>query len=360
MRDHGNRVFHSFVGCPPALFFRISSVLHAAKAYRAGSLSQDAFQPILDKARNFFHYWDPQQATYPTAAPEWYLLAEAFRHACMLRVLRFPNAFTVPCTNPAIQASASAIMDVCAKMPRGSVYYKRLLFPLFLAGAELASPHQIQYVGWLVDEIKRSTGFQYPAMTDMLSQVWEERQHHDNDQTNIPWMEFVSITARHNCLLSLTLRLPRLVQKCFNHSTPTSSSDGRCVQKVYKVTPPNGSCSWPSSCILLGPEIPYEVQAKARPILIRSSIKVKQVFFSWAYRKMQTSRISHSQSFCELHGTRRWHNSVTRTVYDPERRERSDLRFLSMSIRDRHGISEQTSSITSSGYKHLFVPKNLP
>lgn len=198
VRDHGNRIFHSFVGCPPSLFFHISQVLHAGKVYRAGQLSLEAFQTILDKARNFLHYWDADQETYPTSAPEWALLAEAFHHACMLRVLRFPDPFATACTDPAVQASAAAILDICARVSRtGSLaYYKRLLFPLFLAGAETASPHQVHYVNMCIDEIKAATGFQYPAMTEMLEQVWDERRKSENDAVNVPWMEFVSIALQ--------------------------------------------------------------------------------------------------------------------------------------------------------------------
>lgn len=195
VRDHGNRIFHSFIGCPPSLFFHISQVLHAGKIYRAKQLSVDAFQVVLDKAANFFFFWDPEQETYPTAAPEWALLAEAFRHACILRVLRFPDPFATACTDPAVQTSAAAILDICARMSRNgsSVYFKRLLFPLFLAGAETASPHQVHYVNMCIDEIKLATGFQYPAMTEMLEQVWDERRKSDNDKANVPWMEFVSV-----------------------------------------------------------------------------------------------------------------------------------------------------------------------
>lgn len=63
----------------------------------------------------------------------------------------------------------------------------------------MKSPHQVHYVRWCIDEIKRSTGFQYPAMTDMLGQVWERRQNSESDNSNTPWMDFVSdaLVAQH-------------------------------------------------------------------------------------------------------------------------------------------------------------------
>lgn len=192
VRDHGSRTFHSFVGCPPVIFFRIGQVLQAGKAFRGGNMSLEDFQEILQCAENFFRGWDPEQATYPTAELEWVHLAEAFRHACLLRTLRFPDTFAVPCTDPAIQESVTGILDVCAKIPRDSVFYKRLLLPLFLASADTSSPHQMHYAGWCVNEIKHATGFQHPALTDILTRVWEQRQNNGYGWVNVPWMEFVS------------------------------------------------------------------------------------------------------------------------------------------------------------------------
>lgn len=193
VRDYGSRAFHSFVGCPPVVFFRIGQVLQSAKACLSGDLPLQDFQQVLQDAENFLRGWDPEQATYPTAEPEWVHLAEAFRHACLLRILRFPDTFAVPCSDPGIKESVSAILDVCAKIPRDSVFYKRLLLPLFLAGADTISPHQMHYAGWCVNEIKHATGFQHPAMTNVLTRVWEQRQSPACKWVNVPWMEFVSM-----------------------------------------------------------------------------------------------------------------------------------------------------------------------
>lgn len=189
VRNHGSRGFHSFVGCPPVIFFQIGEVLQSGKAFLAGDLALADFNIVLSNAENFLRSWDPEQATYPTSDPEWLHLAEAFRHACLLRILRFPDAFAVPCDNPLIAASVTEIMNVCAKIPRDSVFYKRLLLPLFLAAADTAIPYQIHYAGLCVNQIKHSTGFRHPAMTDLLTRVWEQRG--DNDAINVPWMEFV-------------------------------------------------------------------------------------------------------------------------------------------------------------------------
>ncbi|KAK7419469.1 hypothetical protein QQZ08_010839 [Neonectria magnoliae] len=192
VRDHGSLSLHTLVGCPPVIFHRIGQVLQAGKMYLKGSLQLDQFRLVLDDAERFLRGWDPNQAVYPTGHPEWKHLAEAYRHACLLRVLRFPDPFALSCEDDRIKASVTAILDVCAAVPRDSVFYKRLLFPLFLAGADTSSLHQTHYASWCVGEIKHATGFQHPAMTEMLTKVWEERQANRNGWSNVPWMEFVS------------------------------------------------------------------------------------------------------------------------------------------------------------------------
>ncbi|KFA81941.1 hypothetical protein S40288_06882 [Stachybotrys chartarum IBT 40288] len=199
VRDHGSLSLHCLVGCPPAIFYRIGIVLQAAKDHMVQRISFPEFQQVLHDAERFLRVWDPDQVTYPTEQKEWRHLAEAFRHACLLRVMRFPDAFTVSCTDPRIQESVAAILDVSAQMPRDSVFYKRLLFPLFLAGADTASPHQIHYTSWCISEIKQSTGFQHPAMTELLTNVWDERKHQTRGWNNVPWMEFVSLMLDHSC-----------------------------------------------------------------------------------------------------------------------------------------------------------------
>ncbi|GAW25825.1 hypothetical protein SAMD00023353_1400070 [Rosellinia necatrix] len=192
VRDHGSLSLHTLVGCPPVLFHRIGQVLEAGKSFLAGNLSLEQFQARLDDAEKFFRSWDPDQAVYPTGHQGWRALAEAYRHACLLRALRFPDAFAISCEDVRIKVSVSAIFDICANMPRDHEFYKRLLFPLFLAGVDTSSPHQLHYASWCIGEIKHSTGFQHPAMTELLTNVWEERRRATATSRgpNVPWMEF--------------------------------------------------------------------------------------------------------------------------------------------------------------------------
>lgn len=198
VRDHGSRTIHTLVGCPPVIFHRIGQVLEAGKSYLGGDLPLEQFRELLTKAEKFFLRWDPDQAIYPTGHQEWKHLAEAYRHACLLRVLRFPDPFAISCDDPRIKDSVTAILDVCVAIPRDTVFYKRLLFPLFLAGADTSSPHQMHYASWCVGEIKHSTGFQHPALTDVLTKVWEERRTNPNGLSNVPWMEFVCLATFHD------------------------------------------------------------------------------------------------------------------------------------------------------------------
>ncbi|VUC29723.1 unnamed protein product [Clonostachys rosea] len=198
VRDHGNSSLHVLVGCPPDIFHRIAQVIDAGKGFQAGILSLPNFKIILQDADKFFREWDPEQTVYPTAHAHWKPVADAFRHACLLRVLRWPDTFAVPCEDVRIQESVVAILDAFASVSTVAPFYKRLLFPLFLAGADTSSPHQVHYVKYCIEEVERSTGFKHRAMTDLLQRVWEERQANTHSQPNVPWMEYTcSSTMKH-------------------------------------------------------------------------------------------------------------------------------------------------------------------
>ncbi|KKY22017.1 putative galactoside o-acetyltransferase [Diplodia seriata] len=181
----------TLVGCPSEIFFEIGKVLTAGKEHFNGTLAMEDFQPILDASEAYLRSWSPELASFPTPDPEWRLLADAYRHASILRVLRFPEPLkSCPPEEPVIKESVAAILDVAARIPMDSPFYKRLLFPLFLAGAETTSPHQYHYVQLCISEIKRSTGFQHQAMTDLLKKVWEVRPKNPEGWRNVSWTEW--------------------------------------------------------------------------------------------------------------------------------------------------------------------------
>lgn len=184
--------FHTLVGCPPAVFHRIGEVIAAAKRHQAKSISLNDFEQVLQDAEVFFRNIRLEELDYPSPDTEWRDLADAYRHACLLRVIRWPVTFSIPCESDKVKVSVSAILDASSRIPMSSPFHKRLLFPLFLAAVDTSTGHQMHYATLCIQQIKRSTGFEHAAMTEVLEKVWEARANHTRAWPNIPWMEFVS------------------------------------------------------------------------------------------------------------------------------------------------------------------------
>lgn len=183
---------NSLVGCPAEVFLAVGDTLTLGKDYLAQELEKGDFQTSLDSILLQLQTWDPITGHYPNTDPEWIHLADAYRHMAILRVLRFPDPFTTPCNDSSIRASVDAILDATTLISRRSPYFKRLLFPLFVAGAETASPHQQQYVVMCVENIKEMTGVTYHSVTELLEKTWKDRRASDSSR-NVPWHEYVSL-----------------------------------------------------------------------------------------------------------------------------------------------------------------------
>ena len=195
------------VGCPADLFLQIGEVLEAGKSFLRKETDVIEFEDICQEAEDFLRNWDLDQDIYPNSAPEWRLLADAYRHACILRVLRFPDAFQTSCNDSRIQDSVRTILEACAQIPWSSPLYKRVLFPLFVAGAETNSLHQQHYVSLCIAEIGRITKFTQPAVMQILKMVWEERRNmaqSEEGPQNIPWTEYVRVAFNPEHALKLT------------------------------------------------------------------------------------------------------------------------------------------------------------
>ncbi|KAK4500007.1 hypothetical protein PRZ48_008193 [Zasmidium cellare] len=136
--DNREFTFEVFSGCPSVLCRRIGKVLSAGKAYLENELSLQDFEVLLGQAETFLRAWSPDDEAYPSADHAWRLLANAYRHACLLRVIRFPQPLnSVTPDHPSVVESVEAILDVCAELQlHNAKFHKRLLFPLFMAGAE--------------------------------------------------------------------------------------------------------------------------------------------------------------------------------------------------------------------------------
>ncbi|RAH44523.1 uncharacterized protein BO95DRAFT_464767 [Aspergillus brunneoviolaceus CBS 621.78] len=135
------------IGRPGELFYRISGVINSGQQYLAGTLSVSEFEHILEAAEQFFRTWDADTEKRAALGSDQKALAEAYRHTCIIRVLRFPDTWRIPCEDPTIAASVVGILDAAASIPTASPWFKRLLFPLFIAGAETSVPHQQRFRG---------------------------------------------------------------------------------------------------------------------------------------------------------------------------------------------------------------------
>lgn len=165
--------------------------------YLENEISLQEFEVLLGQAETFFRVWSPDDEAYPGADQAWRLLANAYRHACLLRVMRFPQPRnSVTPDHPSVVESVEAILDVCAELQRHDAkFHNRLLFALFMAGAETFSPHLQDYVSLRVAAIYSVTGFQREAMSSILQQVWQERVENTKGWHNVPWMEYVCFTT---------------------------------------------------------------------------------------------------------------------------------------------------------------------
>ncbi|KAL5416218.1 hypothetical protein PMIN06_002146 [Paraphaeosphaeria minitans] len=187
--DSAESTINSLVGCPAEVFLAVGDTLALGKNYLAQELEERDFQTSLDSILLQLQNWDPLAGHYSNTDPEWTHLAEAYRHMAILRVLRFPDPFATPCSDSRIRASVDAILDATTLISRRSPYFKRLLFPLFVAGAETASPHQQQYVVMCVENIKNMTGVTYHSVTELLEKTWKDRRASDGSR-NVPWHEY--------------------------------------------------------------------------------------------------------------------------------------------------------------------------
>ena len=182
------------IGCPREVFLILSNIIDQGKKYLAGSLTLEAFEDGLADAEGSLRAWNADNAPHPTPDEHWKTLGDAFRYASILRVLRFWDSWQTA-HQPRVQQLVRKTLDAIATVPSSSSVAKRLLLPLFLAGSDALSPHQQDYVRLRIRMIEEHTKFQNRAATDLLERVWTERANKlQDDQVNVPWMEFVSNT----------------------------------------------------------------------------------------------------------------------------------------------------------------------
>lgn len=187
-------ILESLTGCPKVVFNLLGQVVYSGKNWLAGNMTLEDFQMTLEDTQSSLENYNPWTQTYPSSDPGWPLLADAWRHVALLRVARFPDSFLLPCSDPNISASVSRILDISAELGWDSPFYRRLVFPLFMAGVDADAKHQQHYVRICLQKITEATGFRQPALLNLLITVWQARAESDGTR-NVPWMEWVSLPS---------------------------------------------------------------------------------------------------------------------------------------------------------------------
>ena len=192
VEEQGDVVIHTLVGCPSEIFSIMGKALHSGKMLKNHYIDSETCKTHIDPLVAQLHAWDPSSSSYPDSNHEWRILGLAYKHTAMLRLLRLPDSYAIPCTDPRVRTSVTAILDASAQVPRDSPYFKRFLFPLFVAGAETESQHQQQYVLLCIEHIRKMTGFGYKSLDGLLDKTWKRRSTEDGTVT-VPWFDFVSV-----------------------------------------------------------------------------------------------------------------------------------------------------------------------
>lgn len=179
-------------GCPKDLFILIGEALTCAKARSLHDIGKTEFEQKLRRILRQLYSWNRYQYDCPNDDARWVNVAEAFRHTCILRVLRLLDELHDP-RDPEIQESVHAILDAISGIPKDCALVELMVLPLFMAGADAMSPHSRHYVKMRLDDIRGRSRMSNPAPDKLLQQVWDARAlQSKHDRKNIPWMSFVS------------------------------------------------------------------------------------------------------------------------------------------------------------------------
>lgn len=184
--------FESVNGCPRALVLIIGDLLERAKDQFNGKLGVERYTKILQSSIQRLYLWDSSCCVYPDGNPLWVHVAEAFRHACILRALRLLDV-TETAEALRIQESVTAILDSIAEIPAENPLIELMVLPIFMAGADCLSPHSRHYILMRLAEIKARSEMSNAAPVEILNKVWKARAgQKKHDKSNVPWMSFVS------------------------------------------------------------------------------------------------------------------------------------------------------------------------
>lgn len=199
--DASDYRFEMMIGCPREIFLVMGNVFSMAKQHMDGMISEAAFQEMLTVSENDLRVWDADRHIYPTLDSNWKLIAHAYRHACLLRLLRYRNS-SQPTDHPDIQASVAEILDTIAEIPTDAELITMLVLPLTMAGLDCLSPHSRHYIRIRLMASSDRTGFRNEVTVQLLDKIWAIRTHPGQEhKANASWTDLVSILiARYSNL----------------------------------------------------------------------------------------------------------------------------------------------------------------
>ncbi|RMZ41966.1 C6 zinc finger domain protein [Aspergillus flavus] len=196
--------FEMVNGCPREVFLIIGGILEKSKEHTLGWLTWDEYQIAMLVAKHKLYSWDSKEKMYPSTDPRWLAVAESFRFACILRILRLLDDLR-PAKSPEIQECVARILDATATIPSDCPLIELLILPLFMAGADSLARHSQYYILSRFKEIERRSEIRNPVPRDLLEKVWAARaaQPPDDDK-NVSWTSFThcpGIARQHDYLI---------------------------------------------------------------------------------------------------------------------------------------------------------------
>ncbi|GAB1193863.1 hypothetical protein APSETT444_003098 [Aspergillus pseudonomiae] len=162
--------FEMVNGCPREVFLIIGGILEKSKEHTLGWLTWDEYQIAMLVAKHKLYSWDSKEKIYPSSDPRWLAVAEAFRFACILRILRLLDDLR-PAKSPDIQDCVARILDATATIPSDCPLVELLILPLFMAGADSLAPHSQYYILSRFKEIEKRSEVRNPVPRDLLEKV---------------------------------------------------------------------------------------------------------------------------------------------------------------------------------------------
>lgn len=190
--EASNNHFERVNGIPRSMFLIIADVCWSNKLHSEGSMQSEDFITKLEHALETLRNVDfIEEDRYPIDTPYWKLVPEAFRHACILHVLRVLDPFR-PCHDNEIQLHVTAVLETTAEISNENPLIELLVMPLFIAGTDTIQKHSRHYVQERIGIIWARSGLANSTPKNLLYKVWETRDNQDpDDDRYISWTEFV-------------------------------------------------------------------------------------------------------------------------------------------------------------------------